>query len=47
MILAYAVKLGLTIRKTSVRVKKINSTVLETYGIVSAKFIFWDRLSRL
>ncbi len=35
---AYATKLGLTTRKTSVGVQKIDGLLLKTYGMVSARF---------
>ncbi len=38
MILAYAAKLGLTIRKTCVGAQKIDGLPLETYGMASASF---------
>ncbi len=35
---AYATKLGLTTRKTSVGAQKIDGSPLETYGMVTASF---------
>ncbi len=36
---AYAVKLGLTTQKTSVRAQKIDGLPLETHGMTSTKFL--------
>ncbi len=44
---AYATKLGLTARKTSVRAQKINSSPLDIYGIVLARFLLQDSLIRV
>ncbi len=41
---AYATKLGLTTRKTSIRVQKIDGLPLETYGMASARFSIQDSL---
>ncbi len=38
----YATKLGLSTRKTSIRVQKIDGSPLKTYGIVSASFSIQD-----
>lgn len=37
--LTYVAKLGLAIKKTSVRAQKIDSSLLETFGMASAKFL--------
>ncbi len=37
---AYAAKLGLTMRKTSVEAQKIDGSPLETHGMTAAKFSF-------
>ncbi len=47
MTLAYAAKLGLTTRKTSVGTQKIDGLPLETHGITSAKFLLQDSLGRV
>lgn len=39
MTLAYIVKLGLTIQKTSIKAQKINGSTLKTYSITTAKFL--------
>ncbi len=44
---AYAKKLGLITRKTSVGAQKINSLLLETYSMVSASFLLQDSLGRV
>ncbi len=44
---AYAIKLGLTAWKTSVRAQKIDSSPLETYGMVSASFLLQDSLGKV
>ncbi len=44
---AYATKLGLTAWKTSVGAQKIDSSPLETYGMVSASFSLQDSLERV
>ncbi len=44
---AYATKLGLTARKTSVRAQKIDGSPLETYGMVTASFLLQDSLERV
>ncbi len=43
---AYAKKLGLTNRKTSVGAQKIDGSPLETYGMVSASFSLRNSLGR-
>lgn len=47
MTLAYTAKLGLTTQKTSVRVQKIDSLPLESYGMVLASFSLQDSLRRI
>ncbi len=47
MTLAYARKLGLTTWKTSVRVLKIDSSTLVTYGIVIARFSVHKKLKKV
>ncbi len=47
MIPAYATKLGLTAQKTSVGAQKINGSLLETYGMVSASFSLQDSLRKV
>lgn len=37
--LSYVVKLGLTTQKTSVKVQKINSSLLETYDIALTDYL--------
>ncbi len=44
---AYAAKLGLTARKTSVGAQKIDGSPLETYGMASASFLLQDSLGRV
>lgn len=44
---AYAVRLGFTTQKTSVRAQKIDSLTLETYGMVSASYSFQDSLEKV
>ncbi len=44
---AYAAKLGLITRKTSVGAQKIDGSPLETHGITSAKFSLQDSLGRV
>ncbi len=43
----YAAELGLTTRKTSVGAQKIDGSLLETYGMVSASFSLQDSLGRI
>ncbi len=43
---AYVAELGLITRKTSVGAQKIDSSPLETYGMVSASFSLQDSLER-
>ncbi len=43
---AFAQQLGLKIRKTNVRAQKINSTTLETYGLVVSTFSMSDKDKR-
>ncbi len=43
---AYAKKLGLTTRKTSIGAQKIDGSPLETYGMVLASFSLKDSLRR-
>ncbi len=47
MTLAYATKLGLITRKTSVGAQKIDDSPLETYGIVSTSFSLQNSLGRV
>ncbi len=47
MTLAYAKKLGLTTRKTSIGAQKIDGSPLKTYGMVSASFSIPDSLGRV
>ena len=44
MTLAYATKLGFTTQKTCVKAQKIDTSLLETYDIVSASFLLQDSL---
>ena len=44
MTLAYAAKLGLKVRKTYIRVQKIDGSLLKTYSIVIADFQVLDKL---
>ncbi len=44
---AYASELGLTTRKTSVGAQKIDGSLLENYGIVSASFLLQNSLERV
>ncbi len=44
---AYATKLGLTIRKISVKAQMIDGLPLKTYGMVSARFLLPDSLERV
>ncbi len=44
---AYAAELGLTNQKTSVGAQKIDGSLLETYGMVSASFSLQDSLGRV
>lgn len=43
---AYTVKLGLTLWTTIVGTQKIDGSTLKTYGIVTAKFLVYDKLSK-
>ena len=43
---AFAFQLGLRIWKTNIGAKKIDSTTLETYGIVASTFFLLDKDSR-
>lgn len=43
---AYASKLGLQVRQTHVSAQKINSSILETFGMVLASFQVEDKLGR-
>ena len=47
MTLAYAAKLGLTTQKTSVRTQKIDGLALETYDIISARFLLQNSLEKI
>ena len=47
MIPAYALKLGLVIRKIDVGVQKIDGFALTTYGMVIAGFLLQDKLGRV
>ncbi len=40
----YATNLGFTTQKTSVGIENINSSLLETYGIVFASFLLYNSL---
>ncbi len=44
---AYATKLGFTDRKSSIRVQKIDGSLLETYDMVSTTFSLQDSLGRV
>ena len=44
MISAYAAELGLMTQKISIRAQKIDDLLLETYGMVSARFSIQDNL---
>ncbi len=44
---AYAKKLGLTTRKTSIGSQRIDGLSLETYGMVATSFLFQDSLGRV
>ncbi len=44
---AYAAELGFTARKTSIRAQKIDSSPLETHGIVSARFSLQNSLGKV
>ena len=44
---AYALKLGLKVHTTDVRAQKIDSSTLETFGMVLASFQIEDKLSRI
>lgn len=46
MISAYTLKLGLTTRKSSVRVQDIDSNALEIYNMVTARFLLQDSLEK-
>ena len=45
--LAFAKQLGLSIRPTHVRVQKIDSTMLDTYGMVVAVFSLEDKANQV
>ena len=47
MHLAFAERLGLVVRTTNVGVQKIDSTTLETYGMVVAAFSVTDQADRV
>lgn len=47
MTLAYILKLGFITQKTSVRAQKIDGSILETYDMVSASFLFKDSLEKV
>ncbi len=47
MTLAYAVKLGLAIRKTNVGAQKIDGSILVTYEMVIAGFSLQDKLGKV
>lgn len=47
MTLAYAAKLDLKIRPISIRVQKINSSTLQTFGIVLANFQVNNKFGRV
>ena len=42
----FAIKLGLIIQKTNVSAQKIDSSALEIYDMVIAKFLFQDKLKK-
>lgn len=44
--LAYIAKLGVTTQKSSVKVQKIDSLLLTTYGMTLAKFLFQNSLRK-
>ncbi len=44
---AYAIELGLTTQKTSVRAQKIDSSLLKTYSMALASFSPQDSLKRV
>lgn len=44
---AYAMKLGLTTQITNIEAQKIDDNVIETFGIVTAKFLLLDSLERV
>lgn len=46
MIQVHVMKLNLTIWKTSIRTKKIDSLPLKIYDIVLAKFSLWNKVER-
>ena len=47
MTLAYAVELGLTIKKISVTAPKINGSLLETYDIALTRYSIQDNLKKI
>ncbi len=44
---AYIAELGLTTQKTSIKAQKIDGLPLETYSMVSARFLLQDNLERV
>lgn len=44
---SYATKLGLTIQKTDIGIQKIDSLLLETYGMVIVGFLVENRLEKV
>lgn len=46
MILAYTAKLELTTQKINIGVQKIYNTVLETYNIITTRFLFQNYLKK-
>lgn len=47
MTLAYIVRPGLTTQKTSIKLHKIDSLILETYGITLTKVSFQDSFEKI
>ena len=43
----FALELGLFIRPTDIRIQKIDSTILDTYGIVVAAFTIIDKANQV
>ena len=47
MTLAYTIKLGFIIQKTSIRARKIDDLPPKTYGIASTRFLIQDSLEKV
>lgn len=47
MTLVFASKLGLSIKKTNVNIKKINSLAMKIYDMATTKFLIYNKLGKV